>query len=117
MCARREIQFSPAAPYVTQRSGVLRSGAGAGARVRWKRRLLLANALTTPSGFASDAASPNELKLSSSYLEQERQRSRATLHTSGIAPAHLDAVEQRTAAAWVGLASSFLNTDEFITRE
>jgi hypothetical protein len=119
MCARRERSYSPlqaltllivpvffeAALALTRRV-LMEAPASTRERLDYAFRLCFGRGPT-----------PTEAKLSSGYLERERQRFTSDSDTSGVAPAELEAVEQRTAAAWVGLASSLLNTDEFITRE
>jgi hypothetical protein len=59
-----------------------------------------------------------ERQRTAGYLVRETQRLRnGAGSAASIAPAAPEGVDQYTAAAWVLLASSLLNTDEFYTRE
>lgn len=64
------------------------------------------------------APSARELDRTASYLQREMERFATGPDTSALlAPAHLEGVDARTAAAWTSLTSSLMNADEFYTRE
>lgn len=120
MCARRERSNSPLQALTLLNDPVFFEAA------QGLARRVLTEAPSTPQGRLHYAfrlcfgrgPTSSELGRSLAYVERERERFAHGSDTSGsLAPAHLEGVDQRTAAAWVVLASSLLNTDEFLTRE